>query len=139
MDYPDEGDEREILRRHHAGPTDPVPRVIEGTALAALRDAVRGVVAEDAIIGYVAQLVRATRSDLQISLGASPRSALLLLRAAKAQAALEGRDYTLPEDVQQVWLPTMRHRVIVEASAEMEGVNADMALERTLQGVAVPR
>ena len=139
MGYPAEEEEREILRRHHAGEPGAVPPVIEGAALAALRAAVRGVIAEDAIIAYVTHLVRATRDDLQIALGASPRSALLLLRAAKAQAAIEGRDFTLPEDVQQVWLPTMRHRVIVEASAEMEGVSADSALERTLQGVAVPR
>ncbi len=87
----------------------------------------------------MSDLVRATRADFQFALGASPRAGLLLLRAAKAQAALEGRDYVLPEDVQAVFLPALRQRVLLDPASEVEGLTADQALERTLRTVTVPR
>ena len=91
------------------------------------------------IVGYVAALVRATRSDLNYALGASPRAGLMLLRAAKANAAVEGRDYVLPEDVQVMFLPALRHRIQLDPAAEVEGLTPDEALGRTLHSVAVPR
>ena len=93
----------------------------------------------DEIVAYVSDLVRATRSDFQFALGASPRAGLLLLRASKAGAALEGRDYVLPEDVQEVFFAVLRHRVLLDPASEVEGLTADRALERTLRTVSVPR
>jgi MoxR-like ATPase len=87
----------------------------------------------------VANLVRATRTDALFSLGASPRAGVALVRAAKAQAATQGRDFTLPEDVQSVWLPTLRHRIQLDPGVEVEGLLADEALSRALSSVAVPR
>ena len=72
-------------------------------------------------------------------LGGSPRAALMLLRAAKANAAVEGRDFAIPEDVQEVWLPALRHRVMLDPAAEVEGVTPDEALRATLASVTVPR
>jgi len=63
----------------------------------------------------------------------------MLLRAAKAQAILEGRDFVLPEDIQLLFAPTLRHRVMLDPPLEVEGQTADAALERTLRGVTVPR
>jgi MoxR-like ATPase len=83
--------------------------------------------------------VRATRADAQYSLGASPRAGLQLLRASKALAAIEGRDFVLPEDVQSLWIPALRHRIILDPAAEVEGLEADTALSRTLASVTVPR
>jgi MoxR-like ATPase len=100
---------------------------------------VRRIIVRDEVLAYVARLVRATRADLNFALGASPRAGVMLLRAAKANAAIEGRDYVLPEDVQEMLLPTLRHRVQLDPSAEVEGLVADQALKRTLQSVAVPR
>jgi MoxR-like ATPase len=141
IDYPSEEEEAAILKRHHdeRHPATSVQRVVRAESLEAMRRVVRNLIVRDEIVGYVAALVRATRADLNFALGASPRAGVMLLRAAKANAALEGRDYVLPEDVQEMLLPTLRHRVQIDPSAEVEGLNPDQALGRTLESVAVPR
>ncbi len=141
MGYPQEGDERQVLALHHTDERTPgsVPRVLGADDLEAVRAVVRQVIVRDEIIAYVTALMRATRADANLALGASPRAGLLLLRAAKAQAALVGRDFVLPEDVQELFLPALRHRVVVDPAAEVEGLTPDAALESTLRAVAVPR
>ncbi len=141
VDYPSEEEERGLLALHHAdapGGAEVEP-VLRGEDLVRARDVVRQVIVRDELVRYVAELVRATRGDLHFALGASPRAGLMLLRAAKANAAVEGRDYVLPEDVQEMFLPALRHRVVLDPAAEVEGLTADEALGRTLRGVAVPR
>jgi MoxR-like ATPase len=141
IDYPSEKDERALLERHHddeaAAAESPMRMLAEQIDRA--RAIVRGVGVKREITEYVASLVRATRDDLHFVLGGSPRAGVLLLRASKANAAIEGRDYVLPEDVQEMWLPALRHRVQLEPAAEVEGLVADEALRRTLEGVTVPR
>jgi MoxR-like ATPase len=144
VDYPTEDEERALLAVHHAqlpeaGPAREMKPVLEEQDLAQSRDLVRRIIVREEIVGYVADLVRATRSDFQFALGASPRAGLLLLRAAKAGAALEGRDYVLPEDVQELFFPALRHRVLLDPASEVEGLTPDRALERTLRTVTVPR
>ena len=141
VDYPSEADERALLRRHHDESASPsaISAVLRPDEIERARGIVRRVKVSDEILAYVAELVRATRSDFQYGLGASPRAGLLLLRAAKAQAVLEGRGFVLPEDVQEMWLPTLRHRVMLDPGLEVEGQTADAALERTLRGITVPR
>ena len=141
MSYPSETEERDLLLRHHVG-DEPVGRaqpVFDAEALDRARALVRRVIVSDEIVAYVSTLVRSTRSDFQFALGASPRAGLLLLRAAKANAAVEGRDFVLPEDVQELFLPALRHRVILDPASEVEGLTPDRALERTLRTVTVPR
>lgn len=141
IDYPSAAEEADILRRHHGDglPEVSVGPVLDPAGLEALREVVRRVIVRDEIVAYVAGLVRATRTDVNFALGASPRAGVMVLRAAKAVAALSGRDYVLPEDVQEMWLPAVRHRVQLDPSAEVEGLTADIALQRTVAGVAVPR
>ena len=140
VDYPDEGAERELLTRHHLGSQAPgLETVADAAELLAARALVDRVLVSPEIVAYVATLVRATRADALFSLGASPRAGVALLRAAKARAATSGRDFTLPEDVQAVWLPTLRHRIQLDPSAEVEGLLPDDALGRALSAVAVPR
>ena len=143
VDYPSEEQERELLELHHASPQDMPARVVEAVldeeGPSRARALVRQVIVRAEIVAYVSDLVRATRVDFQFALGASPRAGLLLLRAAKAEAALEGRDYVLPEDVQAVFFPALRHRVLLAPASEVEGLTADQALERTLRTVTVPR
>jgi MoxR-like ATPase len=115
----------------------PIP--LGAADLDACRDVVRAIVVRDEVVGYVAAVVRATRSDARFTLGASPRAGVMLLRAAKAEAAIEGRDYVIPEDVQTVFGPTLRHRVQLEPAAEIEGITPDQALDHTMRSVAVPR
>ena len=141
IEYPSEEEEAAILALHHAGdrPPSAAGRVLRTDQLEHAREVVRGVVVQDDVVAYVGALVRATRQDLHFALGASPRAGVMLLRAAKANAALEGRDYVLPEDVQAMLAPTLRHRVQLDPAAEVEGLVPDKALEGTLRSVAVPR
>jgi len=141
VDYPSEAEERGLLARHHASDGQPAPPAfrVAPEQLERAREIARSVLVRDEIVAYAASLVRATRGDLQYSLGGSPRAGVLLLRAAKALAALGGRDFVLPEDVQEAWFPVLRHRVVLEPSAEVEGLRVDEALRRTLESVTVPR
>jgi MoxR-like ATPase len=141
MGYPSEEEEAAILARRHTdeSPSGSVPRVLQASTLEKVRDAVRRIIVREEVVAYVATLIRATRADLNFALGASPRAGVLLLRAAKANAAIEGRDFVLPEDVQEMFLPALRHRVQLDPSAEVEGLAVDQALTRTLQSVVVPR
>jgi MoxR-like ATPase len=139
--YPDEAAEQELLRRQHG--SDPALQSIEPVLsvsdLTRLREIVSSLIVRDEIIAYVSDLVRASRADAQYALGASPRAGLQLLRAAKALAAIEGRDFVLPEDVQTLWIPALHHRVVLDPAAEVEGLEAETALSRTLASVTVPR
>jgi MoxR-like ATPase len=141
VDYPDEEEERAILRTQHAaaGPPAAAAPVLSAEQLADARARVDGVIVAEEILAYVSALVRATRSDLDYALGASPRAGVMLLRAAKANAALEGRDFVLPEDVQEMFAPALRHRVQLDPAAEVEGRTPDEALDKTLRATAVPR
>jgi MoxR-like ATPase len=141
MEYPSLDEEVAILERHHVDrPAESAPVAALGAGdLDACREIVRSVLVRDEIVGYVAALVRATRSDARFALGASPRAGVWLLRAAKADAAIEGRDYVIPEDVQAVFGPTLRHRIQLEPAAEIEGITPDQALDHTMRSVAVPR
>lgn len=141
IDYPDAAEEVRILALHHSGAdrSDDVTPVLDATALHALRHFVAAVLVRPEILEYVASLVRATRNDLHYALGASPRAGVMLLRAAKANAAIQGRDFVLPEDVQDLFLPVLRHRVQIEPGAEVEGLTVDEALRTTLRSVTVPR
>jgi MoxR-like ATPase len=141
IDYPSAEEEADILRRHHRGTHVPesIRPVLAGVELEHLRRVVQAVIVRDEVIEYVAALVRATRGDLTLALGASPRAGVMLVRAAKANAAVQGRDYVLPEDVQELFLPTLCHRVKLDPSAEVEGVAVEQALARALESVAVPR
>ncbi len=93
---------------------------------------------EDHVLAYIAALVRKTRQWPGFSLGASPRAGVAILRGARAVAALEGREYTLPDDVQEVLLPALRHRVLLTPEAEVEGRNADELLTELIRSVEVP-
>jgi MoxR-like ATPase len=96
------------------------------------------VLAEDAVLNYIAALVRATRTWPAFSLGASPRAGVAVLRGARAIAALEGRDFVVPDDVQQVALPALRHRILLSPEAEVEGRGVDDLLNELIRSVEVP-
>jgi len=143
VDYPDEDEELRILRSQHGGGASvdgaaPAP-VLDRDQLRDARDRVDRVIVGEEILGYVAGLVRATRTDLHYGVGASPRGGVLLVKAAKAQAALEGRDFVLPEDVQEVFVPALRHRIQLDPAAEVDGLTPDAVLEATLDACPVPR
>jgi len=138
--YPSAADELRMMRLHHG--RDPVPErsaiAFGREELAQARSAVQAVIVRGEVLGYALALVRATRDDANLTVGGSPRAALWLLRAAKASAALSGRDFVLPEDVQDVWCPVFRHRIVLEPAAEVDGITSDEALAEVQKRVPVP-
>jgi MoxR-like ATPase len=145
VQYPDtqSGDE-EILSRHQAGMDDaaagaPDPDVIGAEELLAARDEAARVRVEPALLGYIATLARRSRDWPALTLGASPRAAIHLMQLAKAAAASEARDFLLPDDVKRVAPAVLRHRFIVKAEADLEGVTSDQVIADLLASVPVPK
>jgi MoxR-like ATPase len=145
VEPPDRDSEIEVVRRHGGKTTS--QRIGElGIAPAyALREIVEArelvgtVRVEDPVAAYVVDLARATRGHPDLQVGASPRAAVHLATAARAVAALEGRDYVIPDDVKGLASHLLRHRVVVAPGAEMEGRSADRIVESLLDQVAAPR
>jgi len=146
MGYPDAGagEEEALLLRYHEGfdaraldrmALEPLP---SGSVDAARRD-VQAVRVEAGLFGYVAAIARRTREWPAVALGASPRAAISLLQMSKAMAAIDGRDYLLPDDVKRAAVPVLRHRVVLRAEADLEGLTADQVLADVLDAVEVPR
>jgi MoxR-like ATPase len=140
VNYPSVEEEVRVLTTHHrsATPALATNAILDARELAAARATVDAVIAQEEILRYAVALVRATRDHPAIAVGASTRAALWMVRAAKAVAVLEGRDFVLPEDVQAVIRPTLRHRIVLEPGAEVEGMRPDGALDELIRAVAVP-
>ncbi len=143
VDYPSLDEETEILVGHHAGRTpehlDLVQPVLSAEAVAAYRRQVRQVHVEPPLLRYVAQLIHQTRDHSALFLGASPRASIAVMTGAKALAAMRGRDFITPEDVQEVAYPVLRHRIILTPEQEMEGRRPDDVIKSLLERVEVPR
>lgn len=143
VDFPDRETEIAILSRHAGAPLggDPAPAhvVISADALAAGRRLVDGIRLDGSILNYIVDLTRATREDADILHGASTRAADALAGAVRAQAALEGRDYGLPDDVQALFIPAMRHRIVLGPNAEIEGRTPDQVLQSVISRTEAPR
>ncbi len=142
---PSRDEELGVLRAHHAG-FDPrnllaagVRPVANADDLHAARAAVQRVGVADAVLAYIVDLCRATRTSPSLELGASPRGATALLGAAKAWAWLLGREYVTPDDVKALARPTLRHRVRLRPEAQLEGVTVDAVLDSVLATVPTPR
>jgi MoxR-like ATPase len=137
--------EVELLRRVDRGfrSTDLAAAGVEPTitleTLNAARAEAAAVTVSDAILGYITQIAAATRTSPDLSLGASPRGSIALLQGGKALAAISGRDYVVPEDVKDLAIPLLRHRLIRRAEAEIAGVTETAAVERAVARVPVPR
>jgi MoxR-like ATPase len=148
--YPSAEEELEIVARDGRGPSE-VAAVADAARVAALRRAARAVYAADAVADYAVRLVRATREpgavgarredrgaqDL-VAVGASPRASLFLLRAARARALLEGRDYVTPHDVKRAAPDVLRHRVLLTYEAEADGITPDAVVAAVLEAVETP-
>jgi MoxR-like ATPase len=104
-----------------------------------VRDVLNTVQVSDQLVDYAVQVVRRTRTDDAVLVGAGPRASQSLLRAARAWAALSARDFVSPDDIRAVALPVLEHRLLLRPESELEGVRAAEVLERILHDVAVPR
>jgi MoxR-like ATPase len=141
--YPTLTEEIQILQGHHSGfggtPLDKVRPVLTAQDLAALRQQVGQQRVEANVLEYIAKIVGQTRAHKALYLGASPRASIALLNGAKALAALRGRDFVTPEDVQFLAAPVLRHRIMLTPEREMEGGTADEVVTQIVQAVEVPR
>jgi MoxR-like ATPase len=142
---PDPATEAQMLRRSDQG-FDPLDLAAAGITpvvgleeLRAARAEVRAVRVGDEVLGYITAIVGATRTSPDLSLGASPRGAIALLHGAKAMAAIQSRDYAVPDDVKEIALPALRHRLVRRPEAEIQGVSEVAAVQRALGRVPVPR
>jgi MoxR-like ATPase len=116
-----------------------VQPILSAADLAQLRQQVRQQRVEANILEYIAKLVGQTRAHKALYLGASPRASLALLNGAKALAALRGRDFVTPEDVQFLAPSVLRHRIMLTPEREMEGSTPDEVVKQIIQSVEVPR
>lgn len=143
--YPEPEHEERVLRDHHAtgGRSNPaasgVEAVVSPAEILEAREVIRQTFVRDEVIRYVQQLLQGTRDDDNLSVGASPRAGLMLLTAAKSISRFQDRDYVTPDDIKSVFLPVMRHRVVLSPMAEMEGISADDLLLNLMDMTEVPR
>ncbi len=142
--YPEADEEVQLLVNVHNGfdseRLDDVEIVtIEREWLAQARQAVRAVKMQESLFAYIAELTRRTRDWPALSLGSSPRAAVNLLMFSKALAALDGRDYLIPDDVKQAAPPVFRHRIMVKPEADLEGITPDQVMQDVVRAVELPK
>ncbi|HZH98333.1 MAG TPA: MoxR family ATPase [Fimbriimonadaceae bacterium] len=145
LDYPPDQVEIEILRRHHGGfrpqnlDNAGIQPVVSSEQLRKLHEEVGRVGVEDKVFNYIYEVVRATRKSNDILFGGSPRAGIALLNCGKALAALRGRDFVIPDDIKELALPVLRHRVLLRPEAEVEGLTTDRVLTSLIEAQVVPR
>lgn len=145
VDYPGTEVETQILMNYHQGFSATrleavgVESVLDNTSLQECQEAIQTVTVEDSIFNYIVNLADASRASNELVLGGSPRASIALLLASKTYAALQGRDYILPDDVKYLAPHVYRHRILLKPDAEIEGLTSDDIIDRLLAEVEIPR
>src|SRR6476469_9612472 len=141
--YPTLQEEILILTNQHAQTQNAllenVAKIISAREIAVYRDIIHSVIIEPKLVEFIARVVNETRNNPSLYLGASPRASLAILRAAKANAAIKGRDFVQPEDIIEMAAPVMRHRIILTPEKEMEGITPDELIESIIKNIEIPR
>jgi MoxR-like ATPase len=143
--YPSEAEERAIVASQGSTVRMPVPAeagivpIADAAAIASCVAAVSSVRIADTVIDYIVKVARATRNSPDISIGASPRSAAMLAAATRARAALDSRDYVVPDDVKALVLPALRHRIVLSPAAEIDNRKVDDILTALTDAIEAPR
>lgn len=143
IDHPELDHEIEILTRENnqdgTDKTAAIGSVIKGIDIQTLQQTVRKILVENDLLKYIAQVVCQTREHPFIFLGASPRASIAILNAAKAFAAIAGRDFVIPDDVKAAAVPVLIHRIVVSPEREMEGVTAKEIITQIIENTEIPR
>jgi MoxR-like ATPase len=145
VDYPSLEEEQSILKAYRSGfaadriQTAGLQQVINIEEILAIQKFLATITCDDKIIDYITGIVAATRGFSGIEVGASPRGSVSLFQTARIQALLNGRSFITPDDVKDMVLPVLRHRIIMEAEAEIEGATADDLLNQIVEKIEVPR
>jgi len=143
VDYPSADEEIQLLNNVNSkkkhDDVNTLQEVISGADIAEFRDVVHKVHVEEKLLGYIAGIVGETRHNPSLYLGASPRASIALLKASKALAIVNGRDFVTPEDIKFLSKPVLRHRVILTPEREMEGKTTDEIIDMIVNKIEVPR
>ena len=142
MGYPSRASEKEIIRNgSSSSPAESITAAMDAADVLAMQESVKQIKVEESLLDYALEIVERTRNSEQLSLGVSPRGAVMLHRAAQARAFLEGRDYCLPDDFKRLILPVFSHRVVVSSryvSTQRKSAQAEAILEEILETTRVP-
>ncbi|AYN67124.1 MoxR family ATPase [Euzebyella marina] len=143
VDYPTVEEEVLILQTHHerkgARPQEKINGILDPIELADIKKKIQEVIVEPKIIDYIAQVITKTRNHPHLYLGGSPRASIATLNAAKAFAAINGRDFVTPQDVKNALVPVLNHRVILTPEREMEGMTTENVVQMITESVEIPR
>ena len=143
LEYPSLDEEKSILRRFKEDfkqvKTEEVKAVLKAVDIRACQELVEKVHIKDELLDYIAAIIHNTRNNGDLFLGASPRASLAILKASKAMAAMKGRDFVIPEDIQYVAYPVLNHRVILTPEREMEGYSTKDVVKDIIKKIEVPR
>ncbi len=145
ISYPTRDQERHLVALHGNRTTMPDPAKMDLNPVAtieqlrAARARIETIMLAEPMIDYIVDIVRATRTDPTLIAGASPRAANMLASAVRALAAMEGRDYVIPDDVKRIAVPALAHRLVLSPAAEIEGSTRESAIQRILSQVPAPR
>jgi len=138
--YPDEPEEQEILHRMEHGDIHDmeVKKVVDPERIIEMQEAIKQVYIDDDIQNYIVKLVQITRSEPRVEVGISPRGSIALFKLSKAHAAFYGRDYVVPDDVKNVAVPALAHRLILKPESRVRGVNPENIVKEILNTIPVP-
>ncbi len=137
--YPDKSEELLLLKRKDKGEFNTVGKIMDAKEVLSLIDKASKVKASEAILNYIYEISKRTRTDERVLLGASPRASEHLLFASKALAFLRGRDYTIPDDVKEIAVHVLAHRIKIKAEYEIDGLKAEDLIKEILDEVEVPK
>jgi MoxR-like ATPase len=143
VDYPTKEQEVNMLvsyhNRNNTNDLTTVSAVLTVKEVMEFQQRIRTIHIEPNLINYISDIIQSTRHNKSLYLGASPRAAIAILTASKAYAAINGRDFVTPEFIQHVTYPILRHRIMLTAEKEMEGISTDDVIKQIIQGIEVPR
>lgn len=143
VDYPNGEEEFQIVSKHHLSNGNLLEELVEpilnASVIASLRKQVSAIHVEEKLIRFIVALVSSTREHKSIYLGASPRASIGILQSSKAIAAMNGRDFVVPEDILQVTPAVLRHRLVLTPEKEMEGGSTDDVIRELIQAMEIPR
>ena len=138
LDYPEQDEEVDIMRRQLTGESPSVERITTGEEILAAQKIVNLVYIDDRILKYIRDIIIKTRNHPQISLGCGPRAGLTLMKCAKARAAILGRTYVTPDDVRSLTVPALNHRLLLKPEAELEGLDVKAVIKGIIEDIPVP-
>jgi MoxR-like ATPase len=141
LGYPSRSDEVEILKRRMQRAQEEIQLepVVDGETILELQKTVEGIHVDDDVLGYVTDIVQATRAQRQVEVGASPRGSLAIFKLARARAVFHGRDYVIPDDVKDIAGPALAHRMIMKAESWVKGIDPRVIIDEILKTIPVPK